>query len=307
MGRGGNSGLLDVAPSRGKSSDALTKTLSPVVIRVNLKKERLRQYKESLSCLMCGKSGKGSPRTIEFHHRNPEEKLCAVADMPGKDYSWQTILNEIGKCDPLCGNCHKIVTQEQGHGLSNSSEKKTWRGLKIPSEQDIETAEKEYQQERARISKHYQDNPQETKKLIVQAWEYLTSLPKTRFCKSCSSINDLQDLNKMCKPCRDKVSKKASDLKFQEAVPFKDQLNLLRGRRLVHQILSQAECQDCGEDDWQLLQFDHNLSKGSKKFTIGSRLSKSLEKLTTEIQKCDIVCIDCHKERTRKQQQKSIP
>jgi hypothetical protein len=311
MGRGGNSNLLDIVPLPGRSSsgkprnsDSLAKeALSSTSVRINLKREKLKQYKEKLSCIICGKSGKDSPRTIEFHHRNPDEKRYVVSDMPGKDYSWQAIINEINKCDPLCGNCHKMITQEQGHGLSSSSESKTWRGLNIPSEDDIKTAEKAYKQERERISKYYQDHPEEVKKLVVKAWEFLTSLPKTRFCDSCSSIKNLQDINRMCKQCRSKVSKKASDLKFQEAQPFKEKVNLLKGRRLVYQILSQSRCQDCNEGNWQLLQFDHNPSKGSKKFTIGSRLNRSLEQLTTEIQKCYIVCVDCHKERTRKQQQ----
>jgi hypothetical protein len=60
-------------------------------------------------------------------------------------------------------------------------------------------------------------------------------------------------------------------------------------------------CQDCGiKYPPYVMQFDH--VRGNKKFTIAGIASQggygSLEELLTEIAKCDIVCANCHMERT---------
>lgn len=56
-------------------------------------------------------------------------------------------------------------------------------------------------------------------------------------------------------------------------------------------------CVDCGlkYSYWQL-QFDH--VRGEKKFTIGDGCRGGRIKLLEEIQKCDIVCVNCHSGRT---------
>jgi transposase len=60
-------------------------------------------------------------------------------------------------------------------------------------------------------------------------------------------------------------------------------------------------CMDCREDypHW-ILEFDHRPGE-EKKFTIGTHnitRDKSLDEVKAEIAKCDIVCANCHKNRT---------
>jgi len=71
-------------------------------------KNKLLDYKKNLSCNNCGLQ---DHRVLEFHHLN--DKKYTVARMPAKGYSWQTILNEIQKCIPLCSNCHRILHYKQ--------------------------------------------------------------------------------------------------------------------------------------------------------------------------------------------------
>lgn len=59
--------------------------------------------KESWKCITCGES---DPICLCCHHRNPNDKICAVAVMVTYAYSKEKILNEIAKCDILCQNCH---------------------------------------------------------------------------------------------------------------------------------------------------------------------------------------------------------
>ena len=58
-------------------------------------------------------------------------------------------------------------------------------------------------------------------------------------------------------------------------------------------------CVDCGNTNPVVLQFDHLPGRGTKQFTIGRNASRaSLPKLWREMQKCDVVCANCHTVRT---------
>lgn len=49
---------------------------------------------------------------MDFHHRNPAEKLFEIG--PGSfRHSREDILIEVAKCDLLCSNCHRIVEYEK--------------------------------------------------------------------------------------------------------------------------------------------------------------------------------------------------
>lgn len=66
-------------------------------------------------------------------------------------------------------------------------------------------------------------------------------------------------------------------------------------------------CADCKEDyPYWMLEFDH-LPEHEKLFTIGGRRARdfTLQQLVDEIAKCDIVCSNCHKNRTYWRQNKN--
>lgn len=56
-------------------------------------------------CSKCGDSH--PPYVMDFHHRDGEEKLFAVAEAGSSVKSWTRIQAEILKCDLLCANCHR--------------------------------------------------------------------------------------------------------------------------------------------------------------------------------------------------------
>ena len=62
-------------------------------------------------------------------------------------------------------------------------------------------------------------------------------------------------------------------------------------------------CMDCGITDWRVLEFDHIPERGAKLFNIGGTTWNALPTLWKEIQKCDVVCANCHAIRTRERGQ----
>lgn len=66
--------------------------------------------------------------------------------------------------------------------------------------------------------------------------------------------------------------------------------------------LATHPCVDCGEDDIQVLQFDHiEPVLGNRKRRVGGFVNHSMKRLMEEIAKCEIRCANCHVRRTRKQ------
>jgi DNA-binding MarR family transcriptional regulator len=69
-------------------------------------------------------------------------------------------------------------------------------------------------------------------------------------------------------------------------------------RKYIQQYKAGKCCSDCGENyPYWILEFDH---LGDKSFTIGqfSKTTTDLELIKTEITKCDVVCANCHKNRS---------
>ena len=58
-------------------------------------------------------------------------------------------------------------------------------------------------------------------------------------------------------------------------------------------------CTDCGVryPPW-VMDFDH--VRGEKKYNVALMFRQSLETILTEIEKCEVVCSNCHRERTHK-------
>ncbi len=70
----------------------------------------------------------------------------------------------------------------------------------------------------------------------------------------------------------------------------------LRGWR--KEIYEGQGCVDCGNTDPRVFEFDH--VRGEKEFDIATAFAKaySMERITKEISKCDLVCANCHRIRT---------
>jgi hypothetical protein len=64
------------------------------------------------------------------------------------------------------------------------------------------------------------------------------------------------------------------------------------------QYKSTLYCMDCGVSHPAVLQFHHR-NRADKSFTISSVISRasSIKQIVNEIEKCDVVCVNCHTKR----------
>lgn len=71
-----------------------------------------------------------------------------------------------------------------------------------------------------------------------------------------------------------------------------------RRRRLVQDIKLARGCADCGyREHAEALDFDHRPGT-TKLFSLSKMHGHSLEAVLAEVEKCDIVCANCHRVRT---------
>ena len=106
----------------------------------------------------------------------------------------------------------------------------------------------------------------------------------------------------MCVKCKRQYDREHYNKHKERRVPMKKVNSAkLRIRNLQYIIdyLKQNPCVDCGENDFVVLEFDHQYDKKANIADMKSRCS--LKTIKDEIDKCEVVCANCHKRRTAKQ------
>lgn len=101
-------------------------------------------------------------------------------------------------------------------------------------------------------------------------------------------------LCKKCKSRKDHVLRKKNGRGAKERNRLK-----LRNLEVVWNALVGKQCMDCGENNILVLEFDHIL--GEKKMAVITMAANRLgnkEAIKAEIEKCEIVCSNCHTIRT---------
>ena len=88
-------------------------------------------------------------------------------------------------------------------------------------------------------------------------------------------------------PYRDKSVRKAYNTRYLEY------------NRSLIQAAKGKPCADCQvRYPYYVMQFDHIAGRGPKLFDLGKAVSKSPALLIKEIDKCEVVCANCHAART---------
>lgn len=129
-----------------------------------------------------------------------------------------------------------------------------------------------------------------------------------RVCNRCGQAKDPEEFSarggKKQPWCRECNRAYAREYYRNNQTKLKSDINQLRrarvaaNRQFLLAYLSSRSCADCGENDPIVLEFDH--VRGKKRYLISSLIHEgySLQTLMKEIEKCDVVCANCHRRRT---------
>lgn len=74
------------------------------------RRDILNAMKLETGCVRCGYQE--HPAALDFNHIDGTKSFNVSQD-PKR--SWELLMTEIGKCEVLCANCHRIHTYEQRH------------------------------------------------------------------------------------------------------------------------------------------------------------------------------------------------
>lgn len=104
-----------------------------------------------------------------------------------------------------------------------------------------------------------------------------------------------QNLQPYCKVCNREYHRNHYEKNKSEYLE-KNKDYKTSNKTKMFEFLKEKSCVDCGNNDIRVLEFDH---VGDKTATISKVLpSWSWKRLLTEIEKCDVVCANCHRVRT---------
>jgi hypothetical protein len=105
-----------------------------------------------------------------------------------------------------------------------------------------------------------------------------------------------------CRPCRSEYGKEhyaRNRQKYIDAEARRKRARNEKRMRLLIEFFRTHPCVDCGETDPLVLEFDH---LGDKRFTISHNFSgRNWQSILKEMEKCDVVCANCHRRRTARQ------
>jgi hypothetical protein len=130
-----------------------------------------------------------------------------------------------------------------------------------------------------------------------------------RKCYRCGQLKSVEEFawrrrrklqrDSFCRPCRSAYGKEHYAANRQRYIDQarKVKRKLSRERTLyLLEYFKTHPCVDCGEEDPIVLEFDH---LREKRFNISKALhDRSLESVLEEIEKCEVVCANCHRRRT---------
>lgn len=105
------------------------------------------------------------------------------------------------------------------------------------------------------------------------------------WCRDCFKANWRRRYYERHEDYRDKHNRSRNKIRCENA-------------RKVFEYLSRNNCVNCGESDPVVLEFDHR-ERNEKVESISNLIrNSSWERIKSEIEKCDVLCANCHRRKT---------
>lgn len=107
---------------------------------------------------------------------------------------------------------------------------------------------------------------------------------------------------KYCKECAKDYRKKYYEANREKSIEYSKNTNKsfkIKLQQYIWDYLSENPCIVCGEGDPIVLEFDHR-DTSEKYMNVCNMVNTrhSLKKIKSEIEKCDVLCSNCHKRKT---------
>lgn len=128
---------------------------------------------------------------------------------------------------------------------------------------------------------------------------------ETKICTKCGQEKPLTEFNfknkskgvyqSQCRSCKNEQARQLYQTKYKERYLPRLKENKKKHRKQIHNLLEQIKskgCCICGETDTCCLDFHHLYDKD---FQISYGQDVSFERLFTELEKCILVCSNCHR------------
>lgn len=123
-------------------------------------------------------------------------------------------------------------------------------------------------------------------------------------CSRCKRNKELEEFRRdrttndgysyICKSCAKSRGKQLYEKSYQLKAKQRTRERMERHRQQLNEYLEDKCCERCGEADPVVFEF-HHTDPNEKDFTIASALSRRWEAIETELQKCVVLCANCHR------------
>ena len=134
---------------------------------------------------------------------------------------------------------------------------------------------------------------------------------RSKKCNQCNQTKYLEEFSWKCKSKRRRITRCRECVNNYNRQHYKSNKNYYKAKTnqsynklttLLYSIKFSNSCNKCGENTPSCLEFNH-INREDKKYQISSmcRMGKSEEQFIKEVEKCEILCCNCHRKKTAKQ------
>jgi ribosomal protein L30E len=270
-------------------------------------REYIDSIKKNSSCFLCGEN---RFYTLDFHHKNPDNKKFGIANANMENRTIEEIQEEIDKCLIICANCHSEIHLND---VGDKSDKqfdnlkkicKQCGNIFMPTfENRIYCCDECFKKRRKyRYTKQENEQRYFKRKICKHCGNTVnySQLYVSRCCNNKDCIQKEIDLRKkgyinynILKIKKNKINKKDKRNRINATV----RRGKFKSRQYIKKYKQDNKCIMCNNDKIHCLEF-HHFESDKKEIGISKAISRGwgIDAIKKEMEKCTVLCKNCHKE-----------